>query len=106
MNDSDNKIARPVLCLSEEGDEETWLVGNHAGLVVLREAIDNALASGEAPFTAEGIEIGGISCRETPLTSTPETIGSKLAGWGCIVVMVICLAIFIFGIVQLVGKLL
>lgn len=105
MNDSDNNIARPVLFLSEEGEGETWLVGNHAGLVVLREAINNALASGEAPLTAEGIEIDGISCRETPLTSAPETIGSKLAGWGCIVLIVICLAIFIFGIVQLVGKL-
>ena len=105
MNDSDNEIARPVLLWSEEGGDESWLVGNHAGLVALRDAIDNALASGEALLPDEGIEIVGISCRETPLTSIPESIGSNLAGWGCIVLMVICLAIFIFGIMQLVGKL-
>lgn len=94
-----------MVLISDEGVEGGWLKGNREGLVLLREAIDVALASGTATISEDGIELAGIHCREISDESAPETLASKMAGWGCLVLIVVCFAIFIFGLLELVGTL-
>lgn len=100
----ENEEDCPLLFTGDDGGEEGWLIGNREGLIALRTAIDASLASGEAAISEAGIEFVGIRCREEVTEPHRETAGSKLAGVGCLILIIACFLIFLYGIIDLLGR--
>lgn len=76
------------------------LSGDRSGLIALREAIDIAIAEGEAPIAAECIEFSGVRRVDAHRKLEPQSFQSKLAGVGCVILIVIGFLIFLLGIWQ------
>jgi hypothetical protein len=104
MKETD-EIHRPILFAGGEGGDEGWLIGNREGLAVLRDAIEASLAVGESTITEEGIEFAGVRCRQDANEPSCDTTDSKLAGIGCVVLIVVCFLVFFYGVFKLVEKL-
>ncbi len=77
------------------------LSGDRTGLMALRDAIDIAIAEGEAPIAAECVEFSGVRRVDALRKPEPQSFHSKLAGAGCLIFIVIGFLIFLLGIWQL-----
>ncbi len=77
------------------------LFGDRSGLMALRDAIDMAIAEGEAPVAAECIEFSGVRRVDALRTPEPQSFQSKLAGAGCLISIAIGFLIFLLGLWQL-----
>ncbi|MCX6852383.1 MAG: hypothetical protein NTY98_26130 [Verrucomicrobia bacterium] len=77
------------------------LSGDRSGLMALRDAIDIAIAEGEAPIAAECVAFSGVRRVDALHIPEPQSFQSKLAGAGCLIFMAIGFLIFLLGIWQL-----
>lgn len=77
------------------------LSGDRSGLVALRDAIDIAIAEGEAPIAAEFVEFSGVRRVDALRKPGLQSFQSKLAGAGCLMFIAIGFLIFLLGIWQL-----
>lgn len=84
------------------GENEDMLEGNREGLLVLRQAIDQALESGDSRIEESFVEVAGVRCLDESrtLTKSTQSIGSKLAMVGCLLVISLAAVIFIIGLIQ------
>jgi len=69
--------------------------------MALRDAIDIAIAEGEAPIAAECVEFSGVRRVDALHIPEPQSFQSKLVGAGCLILMAIGFLIFLLGIWQL-----
>jgi hypothetical protein len=91
--------------MGDYGVDDSMLVGNREGLIVVRDAIILAIEKGECSIPDEGVEISGVRRVDDPLEAQEESVGSKWAGVGCLALIAVCFMIFIFGLVELLCKL-
>ena len=84
------------------GENEDMLEGNREGLLVIRQAIDQALQSGESRIEESFVEVAGVRCLDESrtLTESTQSIGSKLAMVGCLLLISLAAVIFIIGLIQ------
>ena len=66
--------------------------------MALRDAIDIAIAEGEASIAAECVAFSGVRRVDAPQIPEPQSFQSKLAGAGCLIFMAIGFLIFLLGI--------
>jgi len=74
------------------------LSGDWSGLVAVRDAIDIAIAEGEASIAAECVVFSGVRRVDALQIPEPQSFQSKVAGAGCLIFMVIGFLIFLLGI--------
>lgn len=77
------------------------LFGDQSGLTALRDAVDAAIISGEAPIAAMAVEFCGVRRVDAPRKSEPSSFLSAVVGVGCLMFIAFCFLIFLFGIWQL-----
>ncbi|MBB5036087.1 hypothetical protein [Prosthecobacter dejongeii] len=84
------------------GENEDMLEGNREGLLVLRQAIDQALESGDSRIEESCVEVAGVRRLDEPrtLTESTQSIGAKLAMVGCLLLISLAAVIFIIGLIQ------
>lgn len=104
---NDDSIAAnnlPWASFDQDGETEDWLEGNRSGLLVLRHAIDQALARGECRIEKGHVELMGVRQREQPYShdKTRLSLSSKLAISGCIVLLVAAVITSIIGLAQII----
>jgi len=66
--------------------------------MALRDAIDIAIAEGEASIAAECVAFSGVRRVDALQIPEPQSFQSKLAGAGCLIFMAIGFLIFLLGI--------
>ncbi len=105
MND-DSTVANshPWTGFGHDGETEDWLEGNRQGVLVLCNAIDQALVHGESRIKEPRIELMGIRQRDQlgSLDKTSLTLSSKLAISGCVILLVAVMITFIIGLAQII----
>lgn len=85
----------------EVGENESMLVGNREGLTILRDAIDQAIETGEGQITVEEVEFAGVRCRDGGPHVFVESNWSKFFGFGCLIVVAVCFLIFLVGLARI-----
>ncbi len=84
-------------------EDEAVLMANIAGLVILRNAIDDAIKNGTHTFSKDDlIEFSSIAVCEEKDEPNKESVGSMLASYGCLILLAVCFLIFVFGFVELI----
>ncbi|MES2737492.1 MAG: hypothetical protein V4672_14305 [Verrucomicrobiota bacterium] len=108
MQDSDTKLSpkrdQPWAAFGASyGENEDMLEGNREGLLVLRQAIDQAIESGDSRIEESSVEFAGVRCLDESRTWTESTqsVGSKFAMVGCLFLISLAAVIFIFGLIQI-----
>jgi hypothetical protein len=83
-------------------EDEAVLMANIAGLMILRNAIDDAIKNGTHTFSKDDlIEFSSIAICEEKDLPNKESVGSRLASCGCLILLAVCFLIFVFGFVEL-----
>ncbi len=84
-------------------EDEAVLMANIAGLVILRNAIDDAIENGTHIFSkTDLIEFSSITVCEEKDEPNKASVGSRLASCGCLILPAVCFLIFVFGFVELI----
>jgi hypothetical protein len=86
----------------EPGEYETMIVGNREGLTILRDAIDQAIETGEGQITVEAVEFTGVRRRDSGPHVLMESKWSKFYGFGCLLLVGTCFLIFLLGLMRIV----
>lgn len=98
---------RPWICHgSETSEHEDLLIGNRAGLEILRSAIEQALREGDGAIQKygsrrPGIEYAGVRVVETDpreRRKNPPTFEEKLTTAGCLLLLVSMLVLAFLGL--------
>ena len=101
MNTTETTSQTAWAQFGEPGEYESMLVGNLEGLTILRDAIDQAIETGEGQITVETVEFNGVRRVDCPLEVHVESFGSKCFGVGCLILIAVCFLIFILGAIEL-----
>lgn len=96
----------PWIALGEDAANEDLLVGNRAGLLCLREAIDGAIDKGEYFIPGE-VGICGVRMvnRKPGSWASPHPFRDKVYGFGCMLIALFCGGVFLFGCAELIRML-
>lgn len=94
----------PRLGFGQGGENEDWLEGNRQGLLVLRNAIDQAIELGECRIKEIHVDLIGVrqSTDSNLLDETGLPLSSKLAISGCVVLLVAVVITLIIGLAQII----
>ncbi len=104
-NPTENESERPRIHLhngDNGGPYEDWIIGDAVGLRRLKEACDSALEHGESSENDLG-DFTGVLMRESDWdVEQSDDLTSKLMGFGCFVIALVLIAIFIIGVRQVI----
>jgi hypothetical protein len=102
--ESSEQFDQPRAYFGSSGDEEMLIVGNRAGLTIVRDAIDEALESQHSSILDSGIDFNGVRMEEKMAQREPD-LRSKLVGFGCLSVLILSILVFLFGAIELLRRL-
>ena len=83
-------------------EDEDFIIGSSAGLRELRNHIDAALLNGESTIKDPAIEFNGIRRKDSPAEIPRRSRLSRLAGYGCSLVVLIFVSLSVYALVTLV----